>query len=324
MTQEPARVVLVGSHRGEVDLPRVLDDLGIGGSIALVTAGWQEWEEDDEPLREGTGREAVNLRLYARAEAVWDEDTELAEGHKDMQDRIRLLRRVYNLRLAHAMDAWIQLRGLSGDARVLDAERASALEAVRRLDRHHVQRLREIRMAYHDRFDPLMREAVARERQAIVDDLEGIELVVVAGGHVPVLLNRIRLFALDRLLGGRTVVAVGGGAMALGHEVVLFHDSPPWGPGHAEVGEVGPGLYPGVVPLPDPSVRLRLDDPGRVSRMARRFAQDTCLLLEPGTRAEWTGEWTTSGARRLGTGGHPEDWDGRPAPTLEGTWPSPS
>ncbi len=324
MSHDPARVVLVGSHRGDVDLSPVLDDLGVGGRVALVTAGWQEWEEDDDALRNGSGREVVNLRLYARAEAVWEEDPELAEGHRRMQDRIRLLRRVYNLRLAHTMDAWIQLERLTGDPQVLDAERTSALEAVRRLDRHHVRRLRELRMAYHDRFDPLMRGAVTRRRDAIIDALEGTEVVVVAGGHVPVLLNRLRLFALDRLLGGRTVVAVGGGAMALGHEVVLFHDSPPWGPGHAEVGEVGPGLYPGVVPLPDPSVRLRLDDPGRVSRMARRFAPDSCLLLEPGTRAEWTGEWTASGARRLGTGGRPEDWDGRPAPTLEGPWPSPN
>lgn len=322
MSHDPARVVLVGSHRGGVDLSPVLDDLGVGDRLALITAGWQEWEEDQGRLKVGTGREVVNLLLYARAEAVWGEDPELAEGHRAMQDRIRLLRRVYNLRLAHAMDAWIQLERLPGDPLVLDAERASALDAVRRLDRHHMQRLREIRMAYHDRFDPLMRDTVARRRQAIIDDLEGTEAVVVAGGHVPVLLNRLRLFGLDRLLGGRTVVAVGGGAMALGQEVVLFHDSPPWGPGHAEVGEVGPGLYPGVVPLPDPAVRLRLDDPGRVSRMARRFAPDSCLLLEPGTRAEWTGEWTTAGARRLGFAGQPEEWDGRAAPTLEGPWPS--
>ncbi|MEJ2540224.1 MAG: hypothetical protein P8188_09665, partial [Gemmatimonadota bacterium] len=130
--------------------------------------------------------------------------------------------------------------------------------------------------------------------------------------HVPVLLNRLRLFGVDQLLGGRSVVASAGGAMALSDRVVLFHDSPPWGPGHAEVGEVGMGLYPDVVALPDPSVRLSLDDPGRVSRMALRFAPETCVLLEPGTRVEWDAAaavWKPHGARRLTAVGTPASWE---------------
>jgi hypothetical protein len=126
-----------------------------------------------------------------------------------------------------------------------------------------------------------------------------------------VLLNRLRLFGVDEMLADKTVVACSGGAMALGPRVVLFHDSPPWGPGHAEVGEFGLGLYDGVVALPNGSVRLRLDDPGRVSRMALRFAPDVCTVLDEGAHAMCdAGVWTASGALRLDEAGTTRGWEG--------------
>jgi len=89
---------------------------------------------------------------------------------------------------------------------------------------------------------------------------------------------------------------------------VLFHDSPPWGPGHAEAGEVGLGLVPGVVALPHASERLRLDDAGRVSRFARRFEPDACVLLDAGVRLEWMDGWRSPEARRLAPSGRVEPW----------------
>lgn len=308
MTPRPSRIVLLGPQRGHPDVGRVLAELGSPGPVALVTAGWQEWEEDDTRLRGALGVDTFNLRLWGRAEEVWRDDPELADGHRKLQEDVRLLRRAYNVRLAHAMDAWIELLGVSGDPGVLDGERESALEAVRELDRHHARRLQALRDAFYRRYDPLMRASVARRRDEVARALAEAPTVVVAGGHVPALLNRLRLFGADRLLDGKTVVGAGGGAMALAHRVVLFHDSPPWGPGHAEMGEVGLGLYPGVVALPDASARLRLDDPGRVARLARRFEPDACVLLDPGARVEWDGRWHPRGARRLGASGWPEAW----------------
>lgn len=310
MSPGPASVVLLGPRPGRDELSDATAGADRGSRVALVTAGWQEWEEDDGRLRDGLPGGTVNLRLYGRAERIWEEDPELAEGHHELQREVRLLRRAYNVRLAHAMDAWIQLQGIHGDGGVLRREREAALEAVRVLDCHHARRLTELRDAFYRRFDPLMRPVVARQRDEVAAILDGTGVVVVAGGHVPVLLNRLRLFGVDRLLEGKTVVATGGGAMAMARHVVLFHDSPPWGPGHAEMGEVGLGLCPGVVPLPDASVRLRLDDPGRVSRMALRFAPETCLLLDPGSRAEWDGCWHPLGSRRLDPAGWPAVWEG--------------
>ena len=69
-------------------------------------------------------------------------------------------------------------------------------------------------------------------------------------------------------------------------------------------------MAPGVVALPDAATRLRLDDPGRVSRLARRFAPDACVLLDPGNRVEWDGGWHAHFARRLHPDGWAEEWRG--------------
>jgi len=102
-----------------------------------------------------------------------------------------------------------------------------------------------------------------------------------------VLLNRLNLFGLGDLLAGKILIALSGGAMVLSPRVVLFHDSPPQGPGHAEAFEDGLGLFPGIVPLPYGSQRLRTDDRERSGRFARRFAPATCVLLDAGTHVEW-------------------------------------
>ena len=310
MTPAPKRVVLLGPQREHPDVGRVAGAFRGSAPVALVTAGWQEWEGEDGALKGAIGGDVLNLRLYARAEKVWAADPELADGHRTLQRDVRLLRQAYNVRLARAMDAWTELLSLPGDAQVLDPERDSALASVQELDRHHARRLQSLREEFYGRFDPLMRTSVGREREEIQRALASVSVVVVAGGHVAGLLNRLRLFGVDQLLAGKTVVAFSAGAMALASRVVLFHDSPPWGPGHAELGEVGLGMAPGVVALPDAATRLRLDDPGRVARLARRFAPDACVLLDPGNRVEWDGGWHAHFARRLRLDGWAEEWRG--------------
>lgn len=310
MTPTPTRVVLLGPQREHPDVGHAVGGYRGSAPVALVTAGWQEWEEDDGRLRGTIGGDVFNLRLYGRAEEVWAADPELAAGHRTLQRDVRLLRQAYNVRLARAMDAWTELLSLSGDGRVLDPERDNALAAVQELDRHHARRLQALREDFYGRFDPLMRSSVGRQREEIQRALASAGVVVIAGGHVAGLLNRLRLFGVDQLLAGKTVVAFSAGAMALASRVVLFHDSPPWGPGHAELGEVGLGMAPGVVALPDAATRLRLDDPGRVSRLARRFAPDACVLLDPGNRVEWDGRWHAQVARRLRGDGWAEEWRG--------------
>jgi hypothetical protein len=75
--------------------------------------------------------------------------------------------------------------------------------------------------------------------------------------------------------------------MTVAEQVVLFHDTPPQGPGIAQVLDDGLGLARGIVPLPSPRQRLRLDDHERVSLLARRFAPAACVALDDGAQVSY-------------------------------------
>ena len=76
--------------------------------------------------------------------------------------------------------------------------------------------------------------------------------------------------------------------MALTERVVLFHDYVPHGVAQTEVMGEGLGLLSDLVPLPDARRRLRVNDPVRMSVLARRFAPARCLVLDDGVRVRLT------------------------------------
>ena len=119
------------------------------------------------------------------------------------------------------------------------------------------------------------------------------------------LVNRMRLFGFGDLACAAPLIAWSAGAMAVSERIVLFHDSPPQGPGDPEILDWGLGLFGGVVALPHASRRLRLDDPLRVSVLSRRFAPSQCVPLDTGARLDWDGQrWIPAdGTRILGRRG---------------------
>lgn len=307
-----AHIVLLGPQRPKPQAGAVLRALGVDGPVATITAGWQEWESDDEALRGALGLETVPLHLYARAERVWAADPELRAAHRQVQDDLRAVRELYARQLARAGDTWIELLEADGPERILGPERDAALAAVRRLDAHHLARIDGLQDEFRERFRPGERDTVARERAEIARALGSAGAVLVEGGHVAVLANRIGMFDLAHALtteplAARPLIGCAAGAMALCERVVLFNDSPAIGRGHAEVGLRGLGLVPGVVVLPDARARLRLDDAARMRRLSLRLAPDRCALLDPGDRLDWDGE------RLTGSGGRYIDLDGRVA-----------
>lgn len=298
----PARIVaLLGPQRFEPTLRRVMDSLGMSGQVAAITAGWQEREREDQDLYDHLDERTVNLELYARAERVAAADPELAAAHRERQQRLKSLQRLYRLRLEHGMAACAALaREASGDADAA-GELAEAVELVRALDAAHLARIREIHSAFEARWRPNDRDAVRRERDEIAKIMDQSTAVAIAGGHVAVLLNRLRQFGIAQLLGGRAVFAWSAGAMAISERVVLFHDMPMHGAGWPEVLDEGLAVVKGVVPLPHAHRRLRLDDGVRVSLMARRFAPALCAALDDGASlVVRPGGWQAGpGARRL-------------------------
>lgn len=275
-------VALLGPQRFTPTLGEAVAAAGVGGRLASVTAGWQEREGEDLELHEHLGERTVNLMLYARAEDVFARDPDLFRAHRERQERLRELQSIYRHRLAGLREEAWRLFELAGEPALLDPERDDAVRAMARLDTHHLVRVSEIHRDFERDWRPQQRPAVAHHMAAIDRIVEASAALAIAGGHVAILINRLRLFGLAERIGERAVFAWSAGAMAVCRRIVLFHDSPPQGAGAAELLEAGLGLVHEVVALPHARRRLRLDDPVRVRLFARRFAPDRSLVLDDG------------------------------------------
>jgi hypothetical protein len=281
-----SRVTLLGPQRLQPTLGTVLESLGLGGRIATVTAGWQERESDDRELDEHLGGRSANLRLYQRTEEVFRRDADLTAAHHARQASLRRMQDLYASRLDHTMAAADAFLRRPDRDDLTEFETEACIAAVRDLDARHVQRVEAVHAEFQERWNPPGRDSVEVERRQIADILAGCDALAIAGGHVAVLLNRLRLFDVPGLLDGKPVVAWSAGAMVACERIVLFHDHPAYGAGNAEVMERGLGLCRGVVPLPHARRRLHLDDDLHVGLFARRFAPAACIAMDGGARLD--------------------------------------
>ncbi len=293
-------ITLLGPQRLKPSLVTEVNRLGIDGQVAAITAGWQEREAENEELQAHLERPVVDLRLHARAEQVFAEDRELSAAHRARQDRLRELQALYRFRLDFALKPARELMRRAGNPRLLEPEREAAITAIRTLDREHLGRIREVHAEFAAQILPWTRPAVVRHLEEITQILAHSKALAIAGGHVAVLLNRLRLFNLGELSAHLPLFCWSAGAMACSERVVLFHDFPPQGGGNTEVLEVGLGLFPNLVPLPHARRRLRLDDPVRVALFARRFAPNHCVAFDDGSALRFDGSaWNGTPKTRL-------------------------
>lgn len=276
-------VVLLGPQRLRPTVIRAVEEVGVTGEIAAVTAGWQEREREVDELSEHLGRPVVQLELYRRAESLFLADRGYFEAYRARQEALRQLQALYRRRLAHVLDAARELLVAEGPEELLEPEKESALEIVRALDRHHLERIEAIQRVYAPDLDPRHHPQLLEQQAEIRTLLDGCDALAIAGGHVLILLNRLRLFDVLGMLGSdKPVFAWSAGAMCCASRVVVFHDSPPQGAGNAEVIEVGLGLFDDILPLPHARHRLALGDPARVALLARRFTDHTCVAMDEG------------------------------------------
>lgn len=304
--------MLLGPQRDNPTVGAAVRIAGVGPRMAVVSAGWQEREGELDDLQAHLGAvELTDLRLYERTEQVLHEDPELFEAWRERQDWLKELQRLYAVRLRHALRATRELDARDGIAALISRERDHALNAVRDLDRHHLREIRRLHFEHWRRWQPAQRPAVAHHREEIAATLEQCDAILVAGGHIAVLLNRLRLYDLGPLISNKTLIGWSAGAMALAQRIFLFHDHSPQGAGNAEVFDTGLGAYRGVIAFPDPETRLAVDDPQRISLLAGRLQPTRGVVLDELSILAWDGRnWHAHGSTGvLGTDGAIEQVD---------------
>jgi hypothetical protein len=296
------RVIVLGPQRRPT-VDAAAGGLGGGtGPIATVTAGWREREGEDAELDRLLGGRTVNLRLYARWRDVLEHDPEYAAAEREHRAALDERQELYRVQLAGVLGALHEVARYGGSrAPIRHAARVDAEAAVRLVDERHVTRMREAREEFATTWRPAERAVVAPHRSAVGDRLGQADALVVAGGHVGVLMHVLRLFAVTQ---PAAVIAWSAGAMALTDRVLLFHDRAPHGPAQAEFAGPGLGWLHGCVLLPHARRRLRTEDPARMAELAARAAPARCVVLDDGTRLDIAdGAVLPAGARLVGTDG---------------------
>jgi hypothetical protein len=266
------------------------------GPVAVVSAGWRHEELETGPMEVAIGRAATVIPLYAWFDDVQQALPRLAERYRDRQDRVQRYSELYLIRLGAALSAVHQLLvERERDPDVVDPELARAVEDVRRIDRDLMERWAHLDEDYPELARPWDDGLVRARHHQAAEILEEAPAILIPGGHVAVLANRLAFFGFRDLLTraierGVPVITWSAGAMALSERVVLYYDDPPQGPGDPEVLGPGLGILKRFVPFPHARRRLRLDDRSRVAEIAYRFSPDRCVGLENGAWLEMHAE----------------------------------
>ncbi len=275
-----SHLFLLGPQPNHASLRAVLERVRPHSPLGLITAGWEAEEAKDESIRTAAGVPVTNLALFARTEKLFADDPELIRQLQVRQDELRHLRDAYNDRL-HLLLKAARLTIRRKESLVeFSAERESAIDMVRQLDQELLQRTHQVHVAFEEKLQIAQRPFVRKHVDELRQITEGIGGLMIAGGHVAIILNRLQIFGILDLLPNVPIIAWSGGTMALSRQIVFFHDSPPQGPGDAEVLRAGMNLLDSILPLPDAHSRLHLTDQARVALFARRFAEFRCVVLD--------------------------------------------
>ncbi len=287
----------------------MLDSLDLPpGPVATLSVGWRESDLDAAGFEKGLpgcGRELTPLHLGERVRRAFASDPELATAHAGLQEGVRAEEALYGARLRQAVEAARAVARVPVPDRYRVPYVEEAREALFATDRFHFESQKRLWKAFRDGFRPLERPALAREAREIREILEQSVCVMVTGGHVAMIRNRMLLLALGDALAPLPLVAWSAGAMALTRRVVLFHHRLPYGSAEPEILGDGLGLLPGVALFPDARHRLPLADRRALADLAGRVHPEAAVLLDAGDRLDWDGSrWRAgSGIRVLAADG---------------------
>lgn len=310
-----ARVIaLLGPQGPTPDVGAVLRDLGIAGPVALVRAGYQERESEDAEIN-ALGVPVTNLALHARGVEVFKEAAEYTAAYQARQQRLRHLQAFYRTRLDGIEDAAKKISVRYVEPELLAQEEKVSVDMFRQMDNDHVERCQAVRAAFDQAWPADRVPALAKHRREVRELMDNTSALVIAGGHVASLNNRLQMFDVLANNANKPIVAWSAGAMVLTDRIVLFHDYPPYGSDIAQLLEPGAGLVSGLVVLPDPRRRINLDAKSGIQQFARRMAPATCVAMDHGARLILDGDeiWYAKAIRLTTTGTAEPDWNGEPS-----------
>ena len=306
------KIALLGPQGAAPDVGAVVADLGIKGPVALVRAGYQERESDDEAVVAALGVPVVNLTLHARGNDVLKNAAEFATAYQARQQRLRHMQGFYHTRLEGTEEVAKKISLRYVEPELLAQEEKVSVDQYRYMDHDHIERCQAVRAGFDNANPAAAVGLIAKHRKEVRELMATTEAVVIAGGHVASLLNRLQLFDVLGQSGTKPIIAWSAGAMVLTERIVLFHDYPPYGSDIAQVLDAGFGLVPGYVVLPDARRRINLEAKAGIQRFARRMAPATCVAMDHGARMVFEGgELVFANATRLTTTGDAErNWNG--------------
>ena len=282
--------ILLGPQSPVANLRQAVEALGPDGPVVVISAGWRDSEGELDELREELGRPLEDLMLYRRAERIFAGEPDLLGLHRERQDKLQELQALYRVRLGPTITAARKLMRVNAQQDLLRLEQRAAIAQLRALDRHHLRRIQAIHRDFDARRAELRIPAATAEREAVQHQLAQAGLVLIAGGHVAVLLNRMRLFRLSELLAQKPLIAWSAGAMALCERIVLFHHHAPQGRRDAELLDAGLGIVRQKVLLPHAKTRLDWSNRKRMGLFSRRFAPAACCTLDNGSLLHLEGD----------------------------------
>ena len=276
----------------------------------MVNAGWEEREAEDAELRGVLDDRGVNVRLYGRAVEALGSDRDLRVAVLEHRTRHAELRAFYGIRLQAAWDTVFAVMRRSSSYGIAEGAQRSAMQALRDVDDWYAYEVARIVDTTATSQVVQTSEPLARQRREVAEIISGAAVVAVAGGHVGILMETLRL--LDVTIPLQTpVIAWSAGAMAVCDPVVLFHDFAPQGVTAPEVHDRGLGRVRGVIPLPHARRRLALGDRERMALFAKRFPAHRLVPLDDGTIVRFSVEDGQShGSRVLAQGTRYVDSDG--------------
>jgi hypothetical protein len=291
----PGSLFLLGPQRPAPNLGEALERIPGDGPVVTITAGWRLDETEIDALHGVVGIKATHLPLYRWFEECMERMPETRVRYRERQRKLMQVKELYRGRLHRALEA-VRDRLDDADQGDADVERQLdwAVADVRRIDRQFVDHSKSLFASYPDISKPWELPEVAARRAESAAMLSSARAILIAGGHVAVLRNRMLFFGVHQQLfqawlQQTGVVAWGAGAMVLTDPIVLFYDDPPDGPSHPEILDSGLALVQDTVVLPDARKRLRLANKTRVRLLAERFRPPRCIAMENGAFLESVG-----------------------------------